>query len=296
MIPTLNKRYLVDVIRIFKGKTRYCRKKTNIKDLRSQINILQSIQKELEFQLSKNNNKNNKNNKNKDNNKLLKDLNALKLEKQELQNQLNEERNVINKAIIIDLNNIKTELKTCNNDKTNIDKLLQQSLKEQKQLVQIRDALRQEVIKLENKIKIDEDKLKNEQKTCSYEKNVLLQKLNIIQSSRDKLAQDNKNDGQLQVELNKQIAIEDSLREQLRNFTDNCNTRITDLTKKLEKSNNSLTESRNKFTELANRLLEVRKNQLQLQKDLNDCNQKNKILTEELKKSELQHYRFKKSN
>lgn len=238
------------------GNTRYCRKKTNIKELRNQIDILRSLQKQLEDELRK---KNNQKNNQKLNNKLKQNLNELKQEKETLQKQLNNERQVINRELMIDLGNIKTELKTCIISKNEIDKQLQSALKEQKQLIQVRDVLRLEVSKLENKIQTDENKLKKERDSCSYEKNVLLQKLDIISNDRDKLSRQTKNDGQLQIELDKKIAMEDSLREQLRNFNNSCDLKINKLTDQLTKSNNDLNETQQKFKTLSLKLLEVRK-------------------------------------
>jgi len=283
----------------WKGRTLYCRKKTNIKELRNQITILQSLQKQLESELKKNEEKwkkNNNNNNDKLINKLRENLEELKQEKQNLQNELNDQRNNINAAINLDLTNIKEELKVCNNDKSNINKQLQNIIKEQEQLIKTRDVLRQEVIKLENKIKQDEDKMKKEMKSCVYDKNVLLQKLNIIQGARDKLQKEvnefksgisEKNNAQLRSELDQKILLEDSLKEQIRNFNDNCNDKISKLNNQLTDSNAKLNKCQDNFQTFNNRLIKLRDEQKQLKQDLNTCSEKNKLLNEELKKSQL---------
>ena len=279
----------------WKGRTLYCRKKTNIKELRNQITILQSLQKQLESELKKKDEKG-KNNNDKLINKLRENLEELKQEKQNLQNELNDQRNNINAAINLDLTNIKEELKVCNNDKSNINKQLQNIIKEQEQLIKTRDVLRQEVIKLENKIKQDEDKMKKEMKSCVYDKNVLLQKLNIIQGARDRLQKEindfksgmnEKNNAQLRSELDQKILLEDSLKEQIRNFNDNCNDKISKLNNQLTDSNTKLNECQKNFQTFSNKLIKLRDEQHQLKQDLNTCSDKNKILNEELKKSQL---------
>lgn len=267
----------------WKGRTLYCRKKNNIKELRNQITILQSLQKQLEAELMKKNN-------NKLVNKLKGNLEELKQEKQNLQNELNDQRNNVNAALITDLNNIKEDLKTCNNDKNNINKQLQDILKQHNQLIQVRDALRGEVIRLENKIKQDEDKMKKEMKTCTYEKNVLLQKLDIIQGARQKLEEEKlkwSDNAQLRSQLDQKILLEDSLKEQIRNFNDNCNDKISKLNEQLSESNNKLNECQQKFKDLSDKLNDLNKERDKLKRDLKDCSNKNKILNDELKQSQL---------
>ena len=215
-------------------------------------------------------------------------LQSVATEKHEIEQKLLKEKNKENININQELSDIKNQLQTCNTDKQNAVKQLQNIEKDQKLLLQVRDALRGRVVELETKLNNEQKKLLEESGKCTYDKNVLLQKLNIIDTDRTSLrAQllEGKEKVEAENKLGQLIKTEDSIKEQLRKQEENCNSKLAELQSKLNKSENDLKMCEQKMLISEEKIEETKLMEEEIKRQLDDCSQRNLILTAEVGKS-----------
>jgi chromosome segregation ATPase len=213
-------------------------------------------------------------------------LQSVAQEKQEVEQKLIEEKNKENTNINQELGDIKNQLQTCNTDKQNTVKQLQTIEKDRNLLLQVRDALRGRVIELETKLNNEQKKLLEESGKCTYDKNILLQKLRIIENDRNKYKElEGKEKVEAENKLGQLIKTEDSIKEQLRKQEENCNGKLAELQSKLNKSENDLKMCEQKMLISEEKIEETKLMEEEIKKQLEDCSQRNLILTTEVEKS-----------
>ena len=266
-----------------RGTTTYCRKRNNIAELREQITKLKFLERQLISELSKRI-------ENKENDitikKLKKTLLEVSNEKEELKERLINERKEENEKLGVELNEVKTQLGSCNMDKQSIIKQFQNLEKEKGTLERVKLALQTQIKTLENKFNTEEKRLLQEKKTCELDKHNCLVKLQVIETEKGKLQElEGKEKAQTEKKFEQLVESENNLREQLRIQQEKCDNKVNELTSKLAKYDEDITKYKNRIMELEEKLEQTKLIEEETKRQLEDCNQRNLLLTEDLHKS-----------